>query len=326
MAKVKVKPISARARRALKKKQPKIIEDEKRLLALRGPTTHELAVAAMKDLVVLKKPEAKLLTRKNDIRPMEDATSIEFLAEKNDCAAFIYTSHNKKRPYNLVLGRLFDDRILDMIEMGIIGGNDGYTPLSAIAGPKKMLGAPPLFLFQGDAWDRFHTLGRLQNMLLDVFGATKLTGISLKGIDHIITVTAVEDAGMPVPTGSTLADFRGRIHWRPYFLSLHRSGEKVPAVELSQMGPCLDLVIRRTQFPSPELEKESMKQPAELKKKKVKNVEHDEFGEKHGRIHMERQDFTKLQLRSSKARKAERKGLGKRLEEEDAAAMEQDQQ
>lgn len=322
---MKVKPLSARARRLLKKREPKIIEDEKRLLALRGPTTQEIAVSAMKDLVVMKKPESKLLTRKNDIRPMEDATSIEFLAERNDCAAFIYTSHNKKRPHNLILGRLFDNRILDMIEMGLIGGSDGYTPISAISGPKKMLGAPPLFLFQGDAWDRYHTLGKLQNMLLDVFGATKLTGLSLKGVDHIITVTAVEDAGMPAPTGSTLGDFRGRIHWRAYFISLHRSGEKVPAVELSPMGPYMDLAIRRTQFPSPELEKESMRQPAELKKKKAKNVEHDVFGEKHGRIHMERQDFSKLQLRRSKAMKAERKGLGKRLEEEDAEMLEDGQ-
>lgn len=209
--------------------------------------------------------------------------------------------------------------------MGIIGGDAGFTSISDIAGPKKMLGAPPMFLFQGDAWERYHTLGKLQNMLLDVFGATKSKGISLKGIDHVITVTAVEDASMPAFSGSTLSDWRGRIHWRVYFVSLNRSGEKVPAAELSPMGPQLDLVIRRTHFPSAELEKESMKQPAELKKKKVKNVEHDEFGEKHGRIHMERQDFSQLQLRKTKAMKAERKGLGKRLDEEDAQAMEEEE-
>ncbi len=53
--------------------------------------------------VTLKKPAVKLMTRKNDIRPFEDATSIEFLTERNDCGAFALVSHNKKRPHNLVM-------------------------------------------------------------------------------------------------------------------------------------------------------------------------------------------------------------------------------
>lgn len=55
---------------------------------------------------LLKKPELKQLTRKNEIRPFEDAASLEFLCEKNECAAFLYSSHNKKRPNNLVLVRI----------------------------------------------------------------------------------------------------------------------------------------------------------------------------------------------------------------------------
>jgi len=83
------------------------VEEAKRLLFLRGPSTSALAVQAAKDLVLLKKPHVKTLTRKNDVRPFEDAASIEFLAEKNECAAFLYTSHNKKRPHNLVLVRVW---------------------------------------------------------------------------------------------------------------------------------------------------------------------------------------------------------------------------
>jgi hypothetical protein len=54
---------------------------------------------------MLKKPEVKQLSRKNDIRPFEDTSSLEFLCERNECAAFIYATHNKKRPHNLVLVR-----------------------------------------------------------------------------------------------------------------------------------------------------------------------------------------------------------------------------
>jgi hypothetical protein len=40
--------------------------------------------------------------------------------------------------------------------------------------------------------------------------------------------------------------------------------------------------------------------PKTVKPKKVKNVEYDDLGNRHGRIHMERQDFNKLQTRKVK--------------------------
>lgn len=46
-----------------------------------------------------------MLNRKNDIRPFEDVTSLEFLLDKNDCALFAVGTHNKKRPLNLVMVR-----------------------------------------------------------------------------------------------------------------------------------------------------------------------------------------------------------------------------
>ena len=73
------------------------------------------------------------------------------------------------------------------------------------------------------------------------------------------------------------------------------------------MGPHMDLVLRRVQHPSAALEKTAMRQPAQNKPKKVKNVTHDALGETVGRIHMERQDFTKLELKkNTKAWKADK--------------------
>jgi ribosome production factor 2 len=58
----------------------------------------------------LKRPEAINFSRKNAIHPFEDASSLEFFAGKNDA---------KKRPDDLVFTRIFDGRVLDMIELGI---------------------------------------------------------------------------------------------------------------------------------------------------------------------------------------------------------------
>lgn len=43
-----------------------------------------------------------------------------------------------------------------------------------------------------------------------------------------------------------------------------------------------------------------------LQVKKVKNVSHDTFGSKMGRVHMKRQDFSKLQTRKIKGLKRSR--------------------
>ena len=92
-----------RAARIAAKREPQLVEGSKCLLLLKGPSSSEILNEAMKDLAALKKPDIRSLSRKNDIRPFEDASSLEFLATKNDCAAFLMTSHSKKRPHSLIL-------------------------------------------------------------------------------------------------------------------------------------------------------------------------------------------------------------------------------
>ena len=45
---------------------------------------------------------------------------------------------------------------------------------------------------------------------------------------------------------------------------------QIPRVELEPCGPSMDLRVRRVRAPPHELQQEAMKQPKELKKKKVK--------------------------------------------------------
>lgn len=62
------------------------------------------------------------LSRKNEnIRPFEAGgeTSLEFLSQKTDCSLFLFASHSKKRPHNLVFGRMFDHHVYDMVEVGV---------------------------------------------------------------------------------------------------------------------------------------------------------------------------------------------------------------
>ncbi len=61
-------------------------------------------------------------TRKNaDILPFEAGgeTRLEHFSVKTDAGGFVLASHTKKRPHNLVLGRFYDHRLYDLLELGV---------------------------------------------------------------------------------------------------------------------------------------------------------------------------------------------------------------
>ena len=67
-----------------------------------------------------------------------------------------------------------------------------------------------------------------------------------------------------------------------------------------ESGPVVDMKVTRTRLATDDLYQQSLKQPKEATVKKQKNVSLDDFRNKLGRVHMERQDFSKLQLRKVK--------------------------
>jgi ribosome production factor 2 len=76
--------------------------------------------------MALKRPNAISFAKKNEVRPFEDASSLEFWATKNDASMFVVGQTSKKRPNNLVFARMYDYRLLDMVEVGV----DKFVPMS----------------------------------------------------------------------------------------------------------------------------------------------------------------------------------------------------
>jgi ribosome production factor 2 len=109
----------ARVERLLRNRGPQLMEHTKRLITMKGVKSSEIVHDILLDFSRLAKPHCVSLTRKNEIFPFEDANSVEFLTQKNDCSLFALGSHSKKRPHNLILGRTFDGHILDMFEFGV---------------------------------------------------------------------------------------------------------------------------------------------------------------------------------------------------------------
>ncbi|XP_065886883.1 ribosome production factor 2 homolog [Dysidea avara] len=284
------KPKTHRGKQFLEERAPKLVENPKKVMFIRGNKTSEIVVRTMTDLYMLKKPLAIMYRRKNMTRPFEDATSIEFFSLKSDSSLFVFGCHTKKRPHNLILGRLFDYHILDMIEVGVVN----FKSLITYKKEKCVAGSKPCLIFTGDLFETDENYRRLKNFLIDLFRGEVVTEIRMAGLDHALLFTAVE----------------GKVHLRSYRVLLKKSGHSTPRVELDEIGPSLDLVMRRTHLASSDLYKEACKVPKATKPHKEKNVSRDVFGTKHGRIHMQRQDFSKLQVRKSKALKRSAKSTG----------------
>jgi len=278
-----VKAKTSRGKRALIHRESKLIENDKKILFLKGGNTSQNVSLLLKDFYSYKKMNGILYKRKNVTRPFDDETGVEYFLHKTDSSLFMYGSHSKKRPDNIILGRLYDSHILDMIELGALN----FKSIKEFTAKQCTLGTKPCLVFAGDAFDSTPEYIRLKSILVDIFRGPSINKIRLQGLEHVIQFTA----------------FDGKVFLRSYRIQLKKSGSKNPRVELEEMGPSVDFTLRRTKLASDDLFKRACKVPYAAKQKKKKNVSHDAFGTQQGRIHMQKQDLNKLQTRKMKGLK-----------------------
>ncbi|XP_027947831.1 ribosome production factor 2 homolog [Eumetopias jubatus] len=280
-----VKPKTKRAKRFLEKREPKLSENIKNAMLIKGGNANSMVTQVLKDVCALKKPYGVLYKKKNITRPFEDQTSLEFFSKKSNCSLFMFGSHNK-RPNNLVIGRMYDYHVLDMIELGI----EMFVSLKDIKNSKCPEGTKPMLIFAGYDFDVTEDYRRLKSLLIDFFRGPTVPNIRLAGVEYVLHFTALN----------------GKIYFRSHKLLLKKSGCRTPRIELEEIGLSLDLVLRSKHLAplaSDDLYKLSVKMPKVLKPKKKKNVSHHTFGTTYGRIHMQKQDLSKLQTRKMKGLK-----------------------
>ncbi|KAF5345863.1 hypothetical protein D9756_011199 [Leucocoprinus leucothites] len=328
-----VKPRNARSKRAMDARQPKEVEDPRTCVFVKGTHPGELVTNAMKELMALKRPDAIAFNKKNDIHPFDASSdsqaSLEFWSNKNDASLFVVGQSTKKRPNGLTFVRMFDGRVLDMIEVVV----DKFISMTEFKTPKSTPGNKPLLHFASDLFETHPRFSQLKSMLISFFNGETIESICLPGIEHVIsislsptppTLTTTTSTDLPT-TQTTPEDLTSlpKIHIRSYTIKLKASGTRIPKVELTPMGPFFDFSLRRHTPPDPELLKQSLKRP-KLKKqdvekglgKKRKNMEVDEMGNLRGRVHVAKQDLSRLQTRKMK-------GLKAHFDDEDA--MEEDE-
>lgn len=182
--------------------------------------------------------------------------------------------------------------------------------------------------FASELFDTHHRFIQLKSLLLDFFNGEAIDAICLSGLEHVISVT-LSPTPPSLTTTSALTEEEDlsilpTVHIRTYTVRLLASGNRTPRVELTPMGPFLDLRLRRHQAADPEMLKQAMKRP-KLKKqdvekglgKKRKNIEVDEMGDVRGRVHVGKQELGKLQVRKMKGLKEDKPRKRRKEEESD---------
>jgi len=272
------KPKTRRGKRVLEERGPKLVENEKTALFVRGGKCGQEVTEFLKDLCQLKKPNAVFLKEKNPFHPMDDEMSLEKFSSKYDASLFAFGSNSKKRPRNVIFGRMHRYHLLDTFEFGL----DQYRSLSSFKTATAPLGVKPCLTFVGDKFYNEPIYSRLRNFFIDFLRGADVEQLRLQGVEVLIAFYALPD---------------GSVAMKGYKIELKKSGTRVPRVELLETGPSCTLQPRRTRVASHDAFKAACKQPKAAKVRVTKNISRDVFGTKLGRVHVKQQDISQLRTR-----------------------------
>lgn len=91
-----------------------------------------------------------------------------------------------------------------------------------------------MILFAGTAFESpvSNEYTMFKSMVIDMFKGETADKIDVEGLQYVVSVSADEPAG---------DDDKPAIHLRVYLISTKRSGQKLPRVEVEEMGPRMDL-------------------------------------------------------------------------------------
>ncbi|KIW87632.1 uncharacterized protein Z519_11606 [Cladophialophora bantiana CBS 173.52] len=322
-----IKPRNARTARIVKAREPQQVESRKRVLLLHGTKCPQPLSNVLKTVHTLTKPDSVMLTKKNDnIHPFENPESLEFLAGKNECGVVVFGTHSKKRPNNVTVLRIYDGKLLDMVELLLlVPADEPQSDLKLQIG----VGMKPLILFAGSQWDDTSSSAQatlyqsLRSIMLDLFQGEEISSIDVAGLQYLLMIATGENSS----SSGDLNDPANKpvLHLRWYRIRTMRSNSpKIPRVELEPIGHSFDFRVDRFREADAAVMRDALKhgrRPNEQRTKK--NIETDLVGDKIGRVHLGKQDLSNLQTRKMKGLKRNRGELDD--DEEEMADLDKEQ-
>lgn len=204
-------------------------------------------------------------------------------------------SHQKKRPDNLVLGRVFDGHILDICEFGV----KNFKGTSAFEAPQHVhADMKPILLFQGEHFETNDNLKRIKSLLIDFFQNNDLKEANIQELKRVMVFTSRGEKE-PIEVRHLEVD------------DISEATVQMKTMPFREIGPSFDLFLRREKLGSTDLFKEACRQPnlkSYDKKRADKNKFTNVMGEQKGKVFIQHQPLETIALRKFK-------GMGKRSKE-----------
>ena len=273
----------------MEKRAPKVQENPKKAIIMKGRKSSETMNNLLRDLQLLKGRErVQMLIRKtHDFIAMDDPSLIENQSVKYDCSLFAVGSHQKKRPDNLVLGRVFDGHILDMFELAVteFRGTEEFEAPKHIHADMK-----PILLFQGEFFETNDTLKRLKSLLIGKYDLLLFLNRSFFLLDFFHN-NDLQEANIQELKRVMVFTCRGEkdpIEFRHLESDdITEAKVQMKTVPFREVGPSFNMKLRRDKMASIDLFKEACRQPKTQnfdKKRADKNKFTTVLGEKKGKV------------------------------------------
>jgi ribosome production factor 2 len=152
---------------------------------------------------------------------------------------------------------MFDHHVLDMIELFLDPAS--FRTLAQFKNKKCTVGQKPLLLFAGSVFDDNTASGGpyvlLKSFFVDFFRGSPDVDVDVEGLQYMVSIAVGEPSDEePQP----------KAHLRVYSIKTHRSGQKLPRVEIDEMGPRMDFRIGRVKEAEESVMKEALKKSKQL--------------------------------------------------------------
>jgi ribosome production factor 2 len=177
---------------------------------------------------------------------------------------------------------------------------ESFRRLSQFKNKKCAVGLKPMILFAGTPFENpvSDEYILVKSFFTDFFKGEPADKVDVEGLQYIVTVSARDavDGEESKPS----------VHLRVYLIKTKRSGQKLPRVEVEEMGPRMDFRVGRIKEADEAVLKEALRRAKTSAERPKKNISTDIVGDKIGRIHLGKQDLKELQTRKMKGLKRSR--------------------
>lgn len=175
-----------------------------------------------------------------------------------------------------------------------------FRTLSQFKNKKCTVGLKPMLLFAGTPFESpipdEYTAAK--SFFTDFFKGEPADKVDVEGLQYIVSISTRDSVDGE--------EAKPMIHLRVYLIRTKKSGQKLPRVEVEEMGPRMDFRVGRFKEADESVMKEALKRAKTSQERPKKNIETDIVGDKMGRIHLGKQDLKELQTRKMKGLKRSR--------------------